>query len=79
MKQAINNKEPFKTSAVDQAGLDLCFVESFIDLLWQLCTNRGDLDTLKTETVSAQCYECTAKIANIKKFIQSVPVTHKTA
>jgi hypothetical protein len=75
MKKVNGKKEEsHKEDPVDQASMDLHFVESFVDLLWSLCEHTGHLETLKTSTVSAQCYEALRKIKNVQKFIQSVPI-----
>jgi hypothetical protein len=73
MNKLINKKEGNKNSSIDQAGLDLGFIEAFIDLLWGLCDSKGTLDSVKTGTISALCFESRFKIDNLHKFIASVP------
>jgi hypothetical protein len=70
---------PFMEDPRDQANLDLHFVEAFIDLLNELTTDTGTLDTLKTSTVGAMCYESRQKIESLKKFIESVQVSTEDA
>ena len=66
-------EEAYKENPIDQANLDIHFIEAFIDMLWALSANKGDLETLKTSTVSAMCFESRFKIDNIKKFIDGIP------
>ena len=68
------NKKEFKNDPVDQANLDLHFVEAFIDMLSELARDNGTLETLNTSTIAAMCFESRFKIESLKGFIESIPV-----
>ena len=60
------NKEEFKNDPVDQAHLDLHFLEAFIDLLGELANDKKTLDTLKPSAIASMCFECGFKIESLK-------------
>ncbi len=65
-----------KDDPIDQANLDLLFVEAFIDIL----SNVEDPTALNTDTISAMCLESKIKIERLQRFIDAIPLqTVKTA
>jgi hypothetical protein len=77
MKQ-INRKKAnvFKNHPVDEANLDLHFIEAFVDLLDEITKNVGTLE-MKKSTIAAMCYETHNKIDALKQFINAVPMDMK--
>jgi len=69
----------YEEDPVDQAHLDLHFVEAFIDLLYGLSRDKGTLDEVKTSTISAMCFESKFKIESLQAFISSVPLKSQKA
>ncbi len=61
-----------KNDPIDQASLDLDFVEGFINLLWDLTANK-DIE-IRSDAVSVMCYESKFKIENLKKFINDLNI-----
>ncbi len=66
-------KKTHKEDPVDQANLDLHFVEAFISMLFEIDGDRH-LDSLKPGTVSAMCLESKIRIERLKKFIEAIPI-----
>ena len=71
-----NNKKEevvYKDNPVDQANLDIHFVEAFVDLLFHTSCEEN-FDALKGSTISALCYDCTFKLDRLKKFLAGLPI-----
>jgi hypothetical protein len=64
--------EIYQDDPVDQAGLDIGFVEAFIDMLSQIDGDR-QLDSLKPGTVSAMCSESKKRLERLKRFVETIP------
>lgn len=69
-----SKKSDFHNDPIDQATLDLHFVEAFIDLLGGISRGTGELDEVKASTIASMCFECGFKIKRVKKFLENVPI-----
>ncbi len=57
---------------IDQANVDIDFVESFIDLL-SIVSEAEQLDGVRSSAITCMCSQSKIRIVAIKGFIRSLP------
>lgn len=66
--------QPDTLDMIDQANMDIDFVESFLDLLCAVGEGKR-LETIRNRSITCLCSESKIRIDAIKMFVRSIPAS----
>lgn len=70
--KSLRRRQPVTLDMIDQANVDIDFVESFIDLL-SIVSEAEQLDSVRSRAITCMCSQSKIRIDAIKEFIRSLP------